>query len=472
MAADVVVLGAGLSGLSAAHALKAAGQRVLVLDRRTYAGGRINSERIGGFLMEHGPTSLAGPAPAAEEMIARIGLMSARTEKGENVRQRCLVRDGRVRDLPLNPLGFFLDGFFSASARLRFLAEPLISRQAGDETIAVFVRRRFGREFLDYLFDPLVGGLYSGDPERLSVAALLPHLKRLEREYGSVVLGAARRRLSGTSRGMPGSRVLFSFREGMGSLPRALAATLGDSLLHGVRVERVQPAAGGGFVVCADCAGESRTFQARAVIVALPAYGAAAVLDGMDASTARTLATIPHPPLAVVFLGYRAEDVAHPLAGLGYLAPRLEHRPALGMIFSSTLFPGRAPQGHVALTAFVGGARQPELARLPPAEMEALVADEARALLGARGTPVVARTRYWMRGLPQYEMGHAAKIESVRRLENANPGLFVTGNYLAGMSTAVCIEQALLTARHADAYLAGNREEARRAPARAAGCEA
>jgi oxygen-dependent protoporphyrinogen oxidase len=469
---DAIVLGAGLSGLSAACALKVAGRSVLVLDRRTYAGGRIHSERIGGFLMEHGPTSLAGPAPAAEELIATLGLAEERTEKGEGVHHRYLIRNGQIRSLPLSPLRFFSDGFFSVSGRLRFLAEPLMSRRTEDETIAAFVRRRFGREFLDYLFDPLVGGLYSGDPERLSVAALLPHLKRLERDHGSVMIGAGLRQLSGKGRPMPGSRVLFSFRDGMGAFPRALAAALGKSLLHGVRVERVRPAAGGGFIVGADRAGERRIFRARSVVVALPAYGAAAILDGVDDGAARTLAAIPHPPLAVVFLGYRAEDVAHPLTGLGYLAPRVENRPVLGTIFSSTLFPGRAPEDHVALTAFVGGARQPELTRLPPAEMEAMVAREASDLLGARGTPVVARTRYWMRGLPQYEMGHAAKVETVRRLEDAHPGLFVTGNYLAGMSTAVCIEQALLTARRADAHLAGRWGETRRAPARAAGCEA
>jgi oxygen-dependent protoporphyrinogen oxidase len=471
IAPDVVVLGAGLSGLSAAYALKATGRSVLVLDRRAHAGGRIHSERIGGFLMEHGPTSLAGAAPAAEGLIASVGLADARTEKGAGVRHRYLVREGRVRSLPLSPVGFFSDGFFSVAGRLRFLAEPLVSRRYEDEPIAAFVCRRFGREFLDYLFDPLVGGLYSGDPERLSVAALLPHLKRLEREYGSVVLGAALRRLSGKSQVMPGSRVLFSFRDGMGALPRALAAGLDESLLHGVRVERVRPAASGGFVVATKRAGERLFLRARSVVVALPAYGAAAVLDGVGAEAARALATIPHPPLAVVFLGFRAEDVAHPLAGLGYLAPRVENRPVLGTIFSSTLFPGRAPKGHIALTAFVGGARQPELARLPPTEMEALVAGETHALLGVRGTPVLARTRYWMRGLPQYEMGHAAKVETVRRLESAYPGLFVTGNYLAGMSTAVCVEQALLTARRADAYLAERRAEAHRAPARVVGCE-
>ena len=467
--ADVLVLGAGLSGLSAAYALQAAGRSVLVLDRRTYAGGRIQSERIDGFLMEHGPASLAGPAPAAENLIARLDLGNARVDKGNDVHHRYLVRDGRVRSLPMNPLGLFLDDFFSFSARLRFLAEPLIARRDEDETISGFVRRRLGREFLDYLFDPLVGGLYSGDPEQLSVEALLPHLKRLERKYGSIVVGAGIRLLTGKTREMPGHRALFSFRDGMAMLPRALARGLGAAILHGVRVRNIRPGVGDSFVVDAEWAGERSAFRANAVVVALPAYGAAGVLDDIDAGAAAALAAIPHPPLAVVFLGYRAEDVAHPLTGLGYLAPRAEGRPVLGTIFSSTLFPGRAPPGYVALTAFVGGARQPELARLPPDELNALVAHEAGELLGARGAPVVARTRYWMRGLPQYEMGHTAKVETVRRVERTNPGLFVTGNFLAGMSTAVCVEQAMLTARRADAHLRETRAEVRLGSAIAAG---
>lgn len=470
--ADVIVLGAGLSGLSAAHALKATGRKVLVLERRANAGGRVQSDRFGGFLMEHGPTSLAGPAPAAEGLVSALGLTDQRVEKGERVRHRYLVRDGRVQGLPLDPLRFFSDGFFSLAGRLRFLAEPFVPGRSEDETIAAFVRRRFGREFLDYLFDPLIGGLYSGDPERLSVSALLPHLKRLEQEHGSVVLGALNRRLSGKAGEMPGARMLFSFRDGMGTLPNALAAALGEGLLTDARVEGLRPAAGGGFVATARLGGDIRRLHAPSVIVALPAYGAARIIDGMDMGAAEALANIDHPPLAVVFIGYRAEDVGHPLDGLGYLAPAVEKRPALGMLFSSTLFPGRAPPGYVALTAFVGGARHPTLARLPERVLREEVAAEARRLLGVRGMPVVVRTRYWMNSLPQYAMDHATKLETLHSLEEAHPGLFVTGNYLTGMSTTACIAQARLTASRAQAFLERRPEALPLGPARAAGSAA
>jgi oxygen-dependent protoporphyrinogen oxidase len=184
----------------------------------------------------------------------------------------------------------------------------------------------------------------------------------------------------------------------------------------------------------------------RSVVVALPAYAAARILTPLSADTGAALADIAHPPLAVVALGFRAEDIAHPLDGLGVLAPKAERRGVLGLLFSSTLFAGRAPDGHALLTAYVGGARQPELALLPREALEALVREEARDLLGARGTPVFSSVRYWRQGLPQPGLGHMERIESLRRLEQEWPGLFVTGNYLSGVSTANCIDAALAAA--------------------------
>jgi oxygen-dependent protoporphyrinogen oxidase len=465
---DVIVLGAGLSGLSAADALAAAGHRVLVLDRRSVPGGRAQTERIGNFLFEHGPNSLAGPAPVAEGLIDRLGLAAARVERGKDVRHRYLVRNGTVHALPLRPLAFFSSSFFSLRGRLRLLAEPLVPSRTDDESVTDFVQRRFGRELLDYVVDPLIGGLHAGDPARLSTTALFPRLKALERTAGSVTGGLVLARLKRGRAVEPGPRTLFSFRDGMATLPRALAARLGDRLVSGLRVETVMPAAGGGFVVMGRQGDERVSLRAGAVVVALPAYAAAPALAGMAPDVAGALAGIAHPPLAVVFLGYRADAMAHPLDGLGFLAPSCERRPALGMLFSSTLFAGRAPAGHVALTAFVGGAREPDRALRPAAELEHQVAAEVRHLLGAGRLPVLARTRYWRYGLPQYEMGHDQRVAMVRRLEETAPGIFVTGNYLTGVSTVACIEQGLLTAARAGRYLE-SRATARLEPARAAG---
>jgi oxygen-dependent protoporphyrinogen oxidase len=190
------------------------------------------------------------------------------------------------------------------------------------------------------------------------------------------------------------------------------------------------------------------------VVIALPAYAVAPILCRLDLRAAETLAQISHPPLAVVFLGYRAHAVPHPLDGAGVLTPAVEGRDVLGMLFSSTLFAGRAPPGCIALTAFVGGARQPQLALLKPDELQDLAHDEVRRLLGARAAPVLARTRCWRRGLPQPGLDHAQRIAEVAALEGGHPGLFFTGNYFSGVSTVACIRQASGTAQRVEHYLA------------------
>jgi oxygen-dependent protoporphyrinogen oxidase len=447
MESDVAVVGGGISGLACAWALARAGHRVALFEQRGTVGGRIVSEASRGYLMEHGPNALVAPAPAAERLIADLRLAGERIDRGPGVRRRYLVRDGAARALPLGPLALLASPFLSFGARMRLLAEPFVPAHPDDETVAEFVRRRFGREFLDYVADPLVGGLYSGDPDRLSVQATFPQLKRMEREAGSVIRGVVAARLCRGPAAMdPRRRMLFSFRRGLATLPGALADALGPRVRLGTRVESVCPERGGYRLKLggANAAGE---WRARGVVVALPAYAAGTLLAGLDADAADALRSLHHPPLAVVFLGYRREAIGHPLDGLGVLAPRVEQRPVLGMLFSSTLFEARAPEGHVALTAYVGGAREPERAMIEPEALVQSVHDEARALLGAREMPVHWRVRYWRRGLPQPDLAHVERIGRLRGLEARFPGLHLTGNYLGGASTAACIEEALCVVR-------------------------
>ncbi len=443
----IAVLGGGISGLTAAHALMRQGHGVVVIDRGVAPGGRIQTEQRCGYLVEHGPNSMISPAPGAEELIASLGLGGARIDKGNGVRHRYLVRDGRTHALPLDPLGFFSSGFFSLHGRLRMLAEPFVRRGPPDESVADFVRRRFGRELLDYVFDPLVGGIYAGNPENLSMTALLPRLKQLEQRYGSVVRGVAAKALAGMDpRFDPRRRNLFSFRQGMASLPRQLAAALGASVWSGVRVEGLRAETGSDFHLSLRDHDSATSLRVDGVVVALPAYAAAKVLAPLASSAAEALASIEHPPLAVVALGYRRSQISHPLDGLGVLTPTVERRSVLGVLFSSTLFAHRAPDGHILLTAYVGGARQPELAQLSREELIALVRDEAGALLGAHGEPAFDSVRYWRHGLPQPDLSHASRLDILRQLEAEYPGLIVTGNYIAGVSTAACIDAAIAAA--------------------------
>jgi len=443
----IAVLGGGISGLTAAHQLVRTGHEVVVLDRRVAAGGRIHTEKRDGFLVEHGPNSMISPAPGAEALIDALGLTGQRIDKDSAVRHRYLVRDGRAHALPIDPLGFFSSGFFSRRGRLRLLAEPFIGRGPADESVADFVRRRFGRELLDYVFDPLVGGLYAGNPEHLSMAALLPRLKQLEMRYGSVVRGVAAKALAGMDpRFDPRRRMLFSFRQGMATLPQRLATALGARLCSSIRVEGVHAEAGGGFRLSMLDRDRTTALRVDGVVVALPAYAAARVLAPLAPQVGQTLAAIEHPPLAVVALGYRRRQVRHPLDGLGVLTPTVERRNVLGFLFSSTLFAGRAPDDRVLLTAYVGGARQPELAQSPREELIDLVRAEAEDLLGAHGVPVFDSVRYWRHGLPQPDLGHTERMKSLHDLESEFPGLAITGNYVAGVSTAACIDAAVAAA--------------------------
>ena len=441
---DIAVIGGGISGLSAAWALARRGSRVLLFEKRRTVGGRIASERLDGFLMEHGPNALADPAPGVETLVSRLDLSGERVRTSDRVRHRYLVRDGYAHALPLDPVRFFGSGFFFFFFRLRLLAEPLIPPVFGDESVAQFAARRFGREFLDYLVDPLVGGLHAGDPSRLSVCAAFPHLKRLEHDAGSVIAGlaGARMRRNGPGAFDPRRRRLFSFRDGLSALPRALAAALGPSVVTNARVAALRPVSGG-FRLRVN----NSDIQVRCVVIALPAYLAETLLAPLDPVAAQAAGEIPHPPLAVVFLGYPRNAIRHPLDGLGVLMPRVERRGILGVLFSSSLFPDRAPQGQVAVTAYVGGGREPEQAGAPPEELAYLVHQEMRQLFGARLKPVVARVRYWRHGLPQPAPGHLQRVGRLRTLEESLPGLFVTGNYLNGASTAACVDEAFATAK-------------------------
>lgn len=454
----IAVIGAGISGLTAAYALLRAGHDVVVIERRALIGGRIQSESCDGFLLEHGPNAMISPAPAADSLVDELGLGTERLARGTDVRHRYLVRDGCIRGLSLDPLRFFSSPFFSLRGRLRLLAEPFVRPVPGDESVADFISRRFGRELLDYVFDPLVGGLYTGDPDLLSVEAVFPQLKRLERQHGSIVRGVLQGGSTGGRAFSPRRRTLFSFRSGVATLSGALGRALRGRLSQGTSLERIEPCAGGTYRLHLRQGFENSTLLVDGVVLAVPAYTAARVLAPLDAAVADKLAAIPHPPIAVAFLGYERGQVAHPLDGLGVLTPKIERRGVLGMLFSSTLFAGRAPDGYALLTAYVGGARQPELAGLGRDELIDMVTHEARDLLGARGVPTLARVRYWRSGLPQPGVGHGDQVAALRSLEQRWPGLFITGNYLDGVSTGACIEAARATAERLTTFVEQRRQ--------------
>jgi len=453
MTARVIIIGGGVSGLATAYDLKCQGHEVVVLERQHAAGGNAVSERLDGFLIEHGPSTMNAALPAGADFSRELGLDATRCDLGDGVRRRYLVGGGRLHGIATGPLGFLTSPYLSPAARLRVLAEFAVPtrRAEQEESVMAFCARRFGDEFARRVIDPLVAGIYAGRASEASVSAVFPKLVELEREYGSISRAVVSRRRGGGR--MPGSR-LFSWQSGMASLPDALAQRLGRAVRTGVTVRRVVPR-GCGFRVEAGAAG---ALDADAVVIATQPHVAAQLLAHADPIGADAAGRIQAPPLAVVFLGYDRRQVAHPLDGLGFLTPEDEGRDLLGAQFPSTMFPGRAPAGFVAVAGYIGGARAPDLARLPAADLIALARAEFGDLIGASGDPVVARVRHWPVGIPQYGLGHGALADDLNAAGQRRPGLFVTGNYLAGPSVASCLTAARATAAGVSAHLGTNRD--------------
>ena len=438
---DTLIVGAGVSGLSCAWFLRQRGQRVRVLEAGPQAGGCLASSHDDGFLIEGGPNSTLMRNGALGELVRDLGLDAELLEANAAAKRRYVVKNGQLVALPGSPPAFLASPLFSTGAKLRLLLEPFHRRAAAEESIAQFVRRRLGPEFLDWAIDPFVSGVYAGDPERLSVRAAVAKIYALERDHGSLILGAlARLRRARAVGPMPVGR-LISFRSGMQALARTLTERLGAALQCGAEVMAIERRGEGWLVRTATA-----EHRAARLVLSVPAYRAATLLEPLDAALAAELAAIHYPPVASVALGFAREQITHPLDGFGMLIPSRERRITLGALFSSTLFPGRAPDGQVLLTAFIGGARRPAVAALEEAAIAQQVLADLSPLLGIRGAPAFQRVRRWPRAIPQYELGHLERLARIDSRLAKLPGLQLRANWRDGISVADCVAQAQLLA--------------------------
>lgn len=455
---EVMVIGAGISGLTAAYKLVQRGVEVEVIEATLRAGGVIGTERRDGLLYERGPNSILDIGSFIDELLGELGILNERVDVSATAANRFIVRGGRLITLPSTPFAFLMTPLFSPASKLRLLREPFVARAPADaeESVADFVRRRLGREFLDYAVEPFVAGVYAGDPSQLSVAAAFPRLHRLESRYGSLIKGQI---LGARERGKTGGKARhvapsFSFRDGLQTLTDALARGV-RKLTTGIRAVEIRREADGAIAVTVERGGELAEKRAKAVVLSVPADCAAALLQGVAPDAARALDEIPYAPLVSVVHGYRRDDVMHPLDGFGALAPRVEKRRILGTLFSSSLFEGRAPDGTVLFTTFVGGQREPELVLRPEEELADIVHQELAEFMGARGAPVFRAVTRWPRAIPQYTLGHLERIRRVEQAQQALPGLYLCASYRGGVSVADCIESGQKTAdaalRHLDA---------------------
>ena len=463
MSFDALVVGGGISGLSTAHFLLRhlrAGQgaddsipAVKVVEASSRGGGSIGTERADGFLFEHGPNGVLDNAPDTLELVSSLGLDEKLLPASPASSDRYLLRDGELMALPRSPGAFFFSKVLSVRGRLGLLCEPFRAKAAGaaDESVAEFGRRRLGREAVDALLDPMVTGIYAGDVEALSMKSCFPRMAAIEEKYGSLFRGMGRKakNKSPAGKASPFSATLHTFEDGLGTLPEALADGLGDGIEFERAAESISSCAEGWKVSYAD----GREEKARALILAVPAFRAAQLLSGPHSNLGRELGGISCSSVAVACLGFRAEDVESQLDGYGFLAPASEGLKTLGMIWTSSIFPGHAPQGHVSIRAMLGGTRSPEVVGLQDEELVKLLLQETSAAVGIKGEPVVQRVYRYERAIPQYEVGHQALLDSIESRLEAFPGLFLTGNSYRGVSVNDCLSEGKRTAGKVSSYL-------------------
>jgi oxygen-dependent protoporphyrinogen oxidase len=432
---SVATIGAGITGLTAAFYLKRQGVPVTVYEAGGRVGGVIQSIRKDGFLAEFGPNTILETSPKIAQLVRDAGLEARKLATDPKAEARYVVRGRKPVAMPSSQLGIFTSELLSVRAKLALVREPFIPprRDGVEESVAEFVTRRLNREFLDRMVDALVAGIYAGDPHQLSVRHALPKLAQLEEKYGSLIKGqffGARERKK-TGEVAKDRAPKFSFDEGLQVLPDALAAQLGDSLKLNSPVTKLTQTNDGWRVTTPG--GET---EFGAVIYCGTAHRLAELViqAAQQRRPTETFSEISYPPVASVILGFRREDVAHSCQGFGMLIPKIEGFKILGTIFSSALFPNRAPAGHLNLTSYIGGARYPELAALPPEKLVEVVLADLRVLLGVRGQPTFVHTAFWPRAIPQYNVGYGKFKDLLSEIELKSRGLFFAGSFRDGVS--------------------------------------
>ena len=459
MAKRIIVVGGGIAGLAAAHHVmelaRAHGQDVtlFLLEARDRLGGTIATELVDNFIVEGGPDSFLSEKPWALELCGRLGLTRGLVGTDDRYRRTFVVSRGRLHPLPdgfqlLAPTRFWpfvASSLFSWPGKLRMALDLALprGRQPGDESLGSFVRRRLGREALERVAQPLVAGIYTADPDRLSLAATMPRFLEAERQHRSVVLALwrAARSAGPESRRGSGPRwsLFVTFQEGMEVLVRALAERLPpESVRLKQSVWQILRQATTYTVFCED----GTQMEADAVIVATEAHRAAGTVRALDPQLARMLDAIPYASSATVSLAYRRDDIGHPLDGFGLVVPASEGKTLLACTFSSVKYPGRAPDGYALLRAFVGGALGARHLDCADQSLVEAVQRDLRPLIGLRGAPVFSRVHRYERAMPQYEVGHLQRVSAIETRLLSFPGLALAGAGYRGVGIADCVHSA------------------------------
>jgi len=465
----VVIVGAGITGLSAAYRLQELSQEkqipieiFVLVDSEKQIGGAIASSSQDGFLLEEGPDSFVSEKPWALNLCKRLGIESEiintqdRFRKSFVVRKKTLmeVPDGFYLMAPMKVFPFLKSHIFSWFGKIRMGLEIFVPKKKNqnDESLSHFIRRRFGQEALDRIVQPMIGGIYGADPEKLSLMATFPRFLDMEQKHGSVISALRNRKTQNselrTQNSVSGPRygMFLSFKQGIQTLVDALREKLpNDCICSDKKVNKIiRNKQNNQWEIHME--GIPAPLEADEVIMATNAHKTGSLLEGLDEALSQKLKSINYGSVVTMSFAFKREDIQHPLNGFGFVVPDKENLSMVGCTFSHMKYEGRAPEGYVLLRAFVGGALQEELLQLNDKDLEEKVLKDLNQLLGVDGKPLFVKTRRFMSSMPHYELGHCDKVKDIESLAIMHEGLYLTGNGYKGIGIPDCIHSGEIAA--------------------------
>lgn len=457
MKKKVIIIGAGISGLATAFWLEEKGYETEIIDKNPEPGGAMLTVNQDGFLIDFGPNSGLETTPLIRELAEKTDIsdkMIYANEKGNN---RYILRGGEIHALPTGPVALIKTKLFSFSGKLRIMREPFVGRSAEGyyQSLAEFVRRRLGKEFLDYAINPFVSGVFAGDPEKLSVASAFPKLYRLEEVYGGLIKGmilGAKERKKDKEKSKQSAK-MFSFKDGMQSFPIAISNKLRgvkhfNSQVNGFSYQDNK------FSVRVASPINDFTIEGDAIFTTVPAFISAEIFkENFGEKFHKIMSEIYYPPVLELVLGYKKSDIGRELDGFGFLIPEKERKDFLGAIWSSTIFEGRAPEGYASFTLFVGGAKVPDLPERDPEVVIEKAITQFSEIMRINAEPSLKQYKLWNKAIPQYNLGYIEIENMLENIEKENKGFFFGGNYTGGISVGDCVKNSGISAEKIDNYL-------------------
>lgn len=437
----LTIIGGGITGLSLAYFLleRRSALDILVLESEKKAGGKIWTDKVDGFLCEWGVNGFLDNRPKTLELVSKLSLSPLRSN--DNARKRYIFTNGKLTLLPESPTAFLTSNLLSLPGRLRVIWEIFVPKwRGGDESLAHFATRRLGREAFEKLIDPMASGIFAGDPEKMSLKSCFTKVYALEQKYGSLIRGMIKlqkeAKKTGKKVGAGPGGTLTSFYDGMETFIDALTDVLGNRLRTRAEVVSIGRKGNTYSMFLSD----GSQLETDAVVCATPAFTTASMVKELSEQLSSLLGGISYPAISVVCFGYKKEKIRRDLDGFGFLIPFRERRKILGTLWDSSIFPNRAPHGHVLLRTMIGGARMSDLAVEDERKLVRIVTDELNDIMGISSEPDFVKVYTHRKGIPQYVVGHAERIEQIDALSRKFRHFYITGNAYRGIGVNDCIE--------------------------------